>query len=412
MSYLISHSLISASTLLCAIRKCPIPSKTRRKLLYTEWASFLSGAFHSLFSKMIVSWPYHSHNPVSMNRLYAPFLTGILLLVIACQPSESDTTETITADPDVIKTIGEVERLDDEINYLIPEGAEIEVLTEGHDWTEGPLWVEEGEYLLYSDIPPNSVFKWKAGEGKSLYLKPAGFTEAIEREGEPGSNGLLLDADGNLVLCQHGDRRMARMDAPLNEPVSTFTTLAGTWEGKRFNSPNDAVFHSNGDLYFTDPPYGLEKNVDDPLKEIPFQGVYRLDSEGTTHLLFQHLTRPNGIAFSPDEKTLYVANSDPELAIWMAFDVQADGSLANERVFFDATAMRSAENKGLPDGMKIDSDGYIFATGPGGVYVFSPDRRHLGTIRTGEATSNCAIGNKGKYLYMTADMYLARIKLK
>lgn len=361
---------------------------------------------------MIVSWPYHSHNPVSMNRLYAPFLTGILLLAIACQPSESDTTETITADPDVIKTIGEVERLDDEINYLIPEGAEIEVLTEGHDWTEGPLWVEEGEYLLYSDIPPNSVFKWKAGEGKSLYLKPAGFTEAIEREGEPGSNGLLLDADGNLVLCQHGDRRMARMDAPLNEPVSTFTTLAGTWEGKRFNSPNDAVFHSNGDLYFTDPPYGLEKNVDDPLKEIPFQGVYRLDSEGTTHLLFQHLTRPNGIAFSPDEKTLYVANSDPELAIWMAFDVQADGALANERVFFDATAMRSAENKGLPDGMKIDSDGYIFATGPGGVYVFSPDRRHLGTIRTGEATSNCAIGNKGKYLYMTADMYLARIKLK
>ena len=340
-----------------------------------------------------------------MNRYYTLFIATLALCIAACQSPTP-------ADPDVIKTIGTIERLDPAFDALVPAGAQIEVLTEGHDWTEGPVWIPGGDYVLYSDIPPNSVFKWKAGEGKSLYLKPSGFSGGVDRKGEPGSNGLLLDQEGNLILCQHGDRRLAMMDADLDAPAPEYLSIADKWEGKRFNSPNDAVMHSSGDIYFTDPPYGLEKGADDPLREIPFQGVYRVDNDGNVQLLFQLMTRPNGIAFSPDEKTLYVANSDPALAIWMAFDVNEDGTLSNDRVFFDATNKVGPENKGLPDGLKVDDAGNVWATGPGGVLVFSPQGKHLGTLRTGEATSNCAFGNNGQYLYATADMYLVRVRLK
>lgn len=348
-----------------------------------------------------------------MNRYSLPFFAALALCIAACQsPTTQSQQQTASTDPDVIKVIGSIERLDPAFDALVPADAQIEVLTEGHDWTEGPLWIPGGDYVLYSDIPPNSVFKWKAGEGKSLYLKPAGFSGGVDRQGEPGSNGLLLDQEGNLILCQHGDRRIAMMDADLGAPAPEYLSIADKWEGKRFNSPNDAVMHSSGDIYFTDPPYGLEKGADDPLREIPFQGVYRVDNDGNVQLLFQHMTRPNGIAFSPDEKMLYVANSDPALAIWMAFDVNEDGTLGNDRVFFDATASVGPGNKGLPDGLKVDDAGNVWATGPGGVLVFSPQGKHLGTLRTGEATSNCAFGNNGQYLYATADMYLVRVRLK
>lgn len=293
---------------------------------------------------------------------------------------------------------------------LLPTDAEVEVLAEGFEWSEGPVWVPEGDYVLFSDIPPNRVYKWKEGEGKSLYLEPSGYSGDEAREGEPGSNGLLLDAQGRLVLCQHGNRMVAYMDAPLDAPESSFTPLAETWDGKRFNSPNDATFHSDGSLYFTDPPYGLEGGVEDPAKEIPFQGVYRRSPEGAITLLTDELSRPNGIAFSPDEQTLYVANSDPKKAIWMAYDVLEDGSLSGGRVFFDATAW-VGDRKGLPDGMAVDAQGNVWATGPGGVLIFTPQGEHLGTIRTGQATANCTFGRNGSELYITADMYLMRVKL-
>jgi gluconolactonase len=213
-------------------------------------------------------------------------------------------------------------------------------------------------------------------------------------------------------MCQHGDRRMARMEAPLDNPQPAFVTLADKYEGKRFNSPNDAVYKSNGDLYFTDPPYGLEQNADDPAKEIPFQGVYRLGKDGRVYLLTRDLSRPNGLAFSPDEKTLYVANSDPEKAIWMAYAVTETGSLIRGRVFFDATPMVGQQAPGLPDGMKVNRQGFIFATGPGGVLVFNSQAEHLGTINTGQATSNCAFNEDESVLYITADDYLMRVKLK
>jgi len=200
------------------------------------------------------------------------------------------------------------------------------------------------------------------------------------------------------------------MNSPVGYPEPDYTTVIDNYHGKKLNSPNDATYSINGDLYFTDPPYGLEKNVDDPLKELDYQGVYKLDSKNQLHLLTDQMTRPNGIALSVSESKLYVANSDPEKAIWMEFNILESGQLDQGRVFYDATEW-VGKTKGLPDGLKVHPSGVIFATGPGGVWVFSPEGKHLGTIHTGQATSNCALGNNNQYLYITADMYLMRIAL-
>jgi gluconolactonase len=294
------------------------------------------------------------------------------------------------------------------MSALVDTSGGIEILAEGFDWSEGPLWVEQGKYLLFSDIPPNRIMKWSEAGGLETYLHPSGYTGTVERGGEPGSNGLILDKEGRLVLCQHGDRRMARMDAPLDKPAPKFATLADKYDGKKLNSPNDAVYHSNGDLYFTDPPYGLVKNVDDPAKEIPFQGVFRLRKNGTVELLTSDLSRPNGIAFSPDERKLYVANSDVN-KIWMVYDLNEEGGIANGRVFYDASAV---QDPGAPDGMKVHRNGTVYATGPGGVWVFSPEGKPLGRIRVGQLCSNVALDTDQEYLYITADPWLVRVKLK
>jgi len=326
--------------------------------------------------------------------------------------------------PDTIKVhagekLGSLEVVDPKFLTLIDITTPIEKLASGFDWAEGPIWIKPGVpvlntpsafaggYLLFSDVPSNTVYRWKAGEGVSVFLHPSGYTGATPRAGEPGSNGLTTDSQGRLVLCEHGDRRVGRL-----EKDGRHVTLADRYQGKRFNSPNDLVYKSNGDLYFTDPPYGLEKNTDDPKKELSFQGVYRLTPNGEVTLLTDRMTRPNGIAFSPDEKTLYVANSDTNSAVWMAFPVKADGTLGEGKVFFDATSLVKAGKKGLPDGMKVDLAGNLFATGPGGVFVFSSAGEHLGTINTGEATANCAWGDDGTTLYIAADMYICRIKTK
>ena len=302
--------------------------------------------------------------------------------------------------------LGSIERLDDRLDTLIPEGSKLEILTEGQEWSEGPVWSSERGGVLFSDIPRNTVFLWTESGGLEVFLKPSGYTGNEDFQGvEPGSNGLLIDPDGDLILCQHGDRRVAKL-----LPDGGFETLADSYDGKRLNSPNDLVRKSDGSIYFTDPPYGLPKNVDDPAKELPFQGVYRLDPDGTVTLLTDTMTRPNGIGFSPDEKTLYVANSDPERAIWMAFPVLEDGGLGEGKVFGDVTEMVGTE-KGLPDGMVIDAQGNLFATGPGGVHIYAPDGTRLGIIKTGEATANCTFGGEdGSTLFVTADMYLCRLQ--
>ncbi|MEK6476366.1 SMP-30/gluconolactonase/LRE family protein [Catalinimonas sp. 4WD22] len=348
---------------------------------------------------------------------YTNLLFGFMLFA-ACNSSTQEQSATqekeeeAQAEATSYQTTGSIERISEKLNEVVPPDAQLEILAEGYEWTEGPVWIPQGNYLLYSDIPPNSIFKWKEGEGASLYLKPSGFTGENFEGREPGSNGLILDDQGRLVLCQHGDRRIARMTAPLDEPAPQFETIVDSYQGKRLNSPNDLAYLSNGDLYFTDPPYGLPGGADSEAKELDFQGVYRYSEDNNELvLLTDELSRPNGIGFSPNGETLYVANSDPERAIWMAYDVNEEGNIENGRVFYDATD-KTGDEPGLPDGFAVHSGGYLFATGPGGVWVFSPEGEHLGTLKTGQATANCTFNADESVLYITADMYLMRIVLK
>mgnify|MGYP002624616593 CR=1 FL=1 len=306
--------------------------------------------------------------------------------------------------------IGHIERHDPRLSDLIDIDAGIEVLAAGFDWSEGPIWVpRQGGYLLFSDIPRNSIFRWQEGAGLSLFMKPSGYTGESPWRPEPGSNGLTLDNQGRLVMCEHGDRRVSRL---INEEYCLKETLADNYQGLRLNSPNDLVYHSGGDLYFTDPPYGLPDRFDDPRRELDFCGVYRLDIQGQLTLQTREMTLPNGLAFSPDEKTLYVAQSDPQAALWQAFEVLPGGDLGSCRLFFDATPWADGV-PGLPDGLKVDQHGNLFATGPGGVHVFTAEAEHLGVIVTGEANSNCAFGGPdGNELYITADSFLCRLRTK
>lgn len=302
---------------------------------------------------------------------------------------------------------GSIERLDPAINALIPPGAQIENIAEGFTWSEGPVWRKSGGYLLFSDIPRNTIYKWQPGAGLSIFMKPAGYSGATPAGWELGSNGLTIDANDMLVMADHGNRQIARV---VDSNV-TKITLADHYEGKRLNSPNDLVYSAKGDLYFTDPPYGLLGVNASPAKELTFNGVYRLAPNGTLTVLTRELTFPNGIALSADERTLYVAISDGAKPLWMAYDVLPDGNVGPGRVFFDPAALTKAGKKGAPDGMKVDAKGNVFATGPGGVLVFTPQGKHLGTIVTGERTANVAFGDDGSTLYITADHKLLRLRL-
>ncbi|HEV7331197.1 MAG TPA: SMP-30/gluconolactonase/LRE family protein [Flavisolibacter sp.] len=306
---------------------------------------------------------------------------------------------------------GSIERYDSAINAILSPAAKAEIIATGFDWSEGPLWIESAGILLFSDVPRNTIYKWTEAKGTEVYLSPSGYTGNAKRGGETGSNGLTLDQDGRLVLCQHGDRRMARMDAPIHLPQPRFITLAGTFQGKKFNSPNDAVYNSKGELFFTDPPYGLEKYIHDPAKEIPFQGVYKRTAKGEVVLLTDTLTRPNGVAFLPGEKTLLVANSDGAKPNWYAIDFAKDGTVSNVRIFYSAAGYDKSL-KGGNDGLKVDRNGNVFATGPGGIWIFTKEAKLLGKIRLDEAASNCALSPDEKTLYITNDMQVLRVKLR
>jgi gluconolactonase len=310
------------------------------------------------------------------------------------------------AAPDLLPTLGSIERLDPRFDALVPKDAVIEVLASGFIWAEGPVWAKSEQALFFSDIPRNRVMRWHATDGLSIFLEPAGFTGPGAYGSERGSNGLSLDRQGNLISCEHGDRRVSRLT-----PGGGKRTVADNYRGKRFNSPNDCTVHSSGAIYFTDPPYGLPKGWDDERRELDFCGIYRVTPDGVVTLLCETMTRPNGICLSPDEKRLYVAQSDPAAPIWNVFSVQPDGTLDGGRLFFDGTKLFRQRKKGLPDGLKVDVHGNVFATGPGGVLVLAPDGTHLGTFLTGQATANCGFGGDGKTLFMTADSHLCRVKL-
>ena len=300
--------------------------------------------------------------------------------------------------------IGRVIKLDDQLDDLLDSKAQAEVLAGGFDWVEGPAWDKKNGYLLFSNIPKNRIHKWHPKEGVSIFLEPSGYDGADRVTGrEPGSNGLMFDAKGRLVVCDHGNRRVYRYEDGKKK------TLADRFDGKRFNSPNDLVIHSSGDIYFTDPPYGLAKKTE---REIDWNGVYVLRSKtGKVELLTKEFTRPNGIALSPDEKKLYVAQSDRAKMIYKSFDVKKDGTINSGQLFFDATKW-VANDPGSADGMAVDAKGNIWATAPGGVLILSPEGNPLGRIMTGRPTANCAFGEDGKTLFLTANKLLCRIQTK
>jgi gluconolactonase len=301
-------------------------------------------------------------------------------------------------------TLGTIDRLDPRLDQLLAPDAKLEILVEGVDWCEGPVWRDGA--LYFSDVKQNTIYLWRPKFGVSPYLKPSGYLQTTPRGGEPGSNGLTLDHRGHIVMCQHGERRVARLER------SSQTVLADRYQGKRFNSPNDLCFDSKGNLYFTDPPYGLEKQNQDPKKELDFNGIYLLRTSGELVRTPADVKFPNGLALSPDEKTLYVCVSDPANPVIMRYDVQPDGNIAGGKVFFDTSAFFAKKLPGLPDGLKVDTQGNLWATGPGGVLILSPQGQHLGTIATGQPTANCAWGDDGSTLYVCANHNLCRIKTK
>jgi gluconolactonase len=331
---------------------------------------------------------------------------ALIMVLVACNTHEKATIEETKPQE---TSFGKFTVEDAEFYTLIDSNAVIEMIDSGYNWSEGPLWLEKEQKLIWSDVPENTIFEWTESGGVKVYLKPSGNTS--ENPALEGSNGLLLDLEGNLLLCQHGDRRMAKMNAPISDPKPEYTTLSATYNGKKLNSPNDAAYGPGGNLYLTDPPYGLPGQDSDPNKELDFQGVYKLSPDGVVTLMVDSLSKPNGIAFSPDNSKCYVANSDPDRAIWMVYDLDENQNFTNGKVFFDATEW-TRTRKGLPDGLKVHPNGTIFGTGPGGVLVFSPEGKLLGTIETGEAIANCCFDTDHKTLFMTSDMYVVKMKLK
>jgi gluconolactonase len=297
----------------------------------------------------------------------------------------------------------EVERLDEGLDAVLPANARVEKLADGFDFVEGPVWVPEG-YLLFSDPNRNTIYRYTPGEGVAVFRTKSGYTGAdVGRYHQPGSNGLTLDSEGRLTIDEHGNRRVTRI-----EPNGLVTVLADRFDGKRLNSPNDLVYHSSGALYFTDPPFGLPAVYDDPAKELPFSGVFRLH-EGALTLLTADLKGPNGLAFSPDERYLYVGNWDPERKVVMRYEVLANGTLAGSTVFLDLTR---AEGDEAIDGVKVDQQGHVYVSGPGGLWIVSPEGRRLGVLRTPELAANFAWGDAdGRTLYLTARTGLYRVRL-
>ena len=329
------------------------------------------------------------------------FAIPLLAMLAACATSG--------APPQHSPAIGRLTTFDASFQDVVAADAHIEKIAEGFIWSEGPAWIRAGGYLLFTDVPENTLYRWSERDGLSVFLKPSGYSgPELDTLREPGANGLHPEPEGSVLMADSGTRVVARLDLATKRK----TTIASHYGGRRFNSPNDVVRHRSGAVFFTDPPYGLKDLNDSPVKELRFNGVYRVDPDGTVHLLDDGLSFPNGIALSPDERTLYVSNSDPARPVWMAYSLDARGAVLKKRVFADASDLVGDANPGLPDGMAVSSDGRIFATGPGGVIVFDADGKRLGRIETGTAISNCAFGDDGRTLYMSSHAMIARIRVK
>jgi len=305
--------------------------------------------------------------------------------------------------------IGYITAFDPAFDEVIAADARIEKLADGITWAEGPAWIGSGGYLLFSDVPKNRIYRWSEQDGLAVFLEPSGYAGADDGTlREPGANGLFAESQGTVLLADSGSRGIARLDPRTKQK----TMLATRFEGHRFNSPNDLVRSHGGAVFFTDPPYGLQGIEHSPVRELAFSGVYRLDPDGSVHLLDDSLKFPNGIALSPDGRHLYVSNSDPANPVWMVYALDAHGAVRGKHVFADATDLVRAGDQGNPDGMCMAADGRLFSAAPGGLLVFSPAGKRLGRIATGSVVSNCEFGDDGHTLYMTSSSFIARVRVK
>jgi gluconolactonase len=331
-------------------------------------------------------------------------VTGAVLLVIgstACAAAPPPPTPTRIEE-------AKIDRWDPAMDAIVPKDWKIEKLAEGFGWAEGPIWVKSGGYLLFTDVPGNKMWKWSDKAGLEKFLDPSGAANPdtnIWREA--GANGLaILDAN-TILLADTGSRGIQKLDLKSRKK----TPVAMSFEGKKFASPNDVTRMKSGVLFFTDPPYGFKKFDDAPEIEIKFNGVYRMGKDGTVTAIEKELHRPNGVALSPDERTLYVSQSEPTKAIIMAYSLDAQGNVTGKKLFHDATDLVAKDAPGLPDGLTVAADGTIFTSAPGGILVLSKDGKRLGRISDGKPTANCKFGDDGKTLYLTSQNMLARIRL-
>ena len=302
--------------------------------------------------------------------------------------------------------IGSIERLSSEMDDFISKDSKIEIIAKGFTWSEGPVWSSKLNAVLFSDVPNNIIYKWDEENGLDIFLDKIGYSGIVPNSKKSGTNGLTIDQQGNLIICMHGDRRIVKLKDWNSNKV---LPIATSFNNKLFNSPNDLVYNSKKELFFTDPPYGLQNGDNDALKELQFNGVFRLSADGKLKVLIKNLSRPNGIAISRDEKTLYVANSDLKNLVIMKYKITDDG-VKNPELFFDGSVL-SKKDIGLFDGLKVHPSGTIFATGPGGVLLINKKGNHIGTIRTKVRSANCAFDDKFEYLYMTSHQYLTRIRI-
>lgn len=334
-----------------------------------------------------------------------------IVTFISCNSNNKTSNENSTSIKD--SAVASIELYDSSANEAIDKNASIQVIATGFKWVEGPIWVPAKQMLLFSDVPNNKVYKWTEADSVQLFLSPAGYTGTVQRGGEVGSNGLTLDNKGRLLLCQDGDRRIGRLNASLDSPKASYTTITSNYNGKKFNSPNDIVVSKNGTIYFTDPIYGLAKGVNDPARELKFEGVFKVDTTGKTTLLIDSISRPNGIALSNDQKILYLGSSDDVHSKWHAYDLNDKGNITSGKVLFDATQLKAnAKVHQGCDGFKVDKYGNIFGAGPDGVNIISPQGKLIGLIRVyNKRASNCAFNETKDVLYVTATDMVLKIKL-
>ncbi|WP_372625952.1 SMP-30/gluconolactonase/LRE family protein [Arsukibacterium sp.] len=329
-------------------------------------------------------------------------MRALLMLSLLCGVYSADSSGQLPAQPVSVQQ--------PEMLQVVAADAQLEILAEGFRWSEGPVVEPDTGAVLFSDVPANKVYRWNVKEGLTVYLAPSGYTGMYPDDNpQQGANGLIFNDKQQLVLAQHGDRRLAIL-TEVQDGQPRYQKLVNHYQGKLLNSPNDLVQHSSGAYYFTDPPYGLKGGDKSAQKQLMANAVYRLAPDGTLTAQITHLNRPNGLAFSPDEKWLYVANSESSAAHWWRYAVASDGSLGPAELFFDATGYTKT-SRGLPDGLKVLPTGHLLATGPGGVWVFTKEGKHLGTIQTGVAAANVALTPDNRYLYITATNYLLRIAL-